>query len=68
MLIQRFLKSQASQLLQFLKVIQLVAPKTDLTLKQEYQSYQVKELLTTLSSKAEQAQTSTNYSQLVKPC
>lgn len=63
-------KSQASQLLQFLKVVQLVAPKTDLTLKQEYQSYQVKDLLTTLSLKAEQAQTQTQtsmgYSQLVK--
>lgn len=62
-------KTHASQLLQFLKMIQLVAPKTDLTLKQEYQSFQVKELLTTLSAKAEQAQTQTSmgFSQLIKP-
>lgn len=49
-------KDQASQLLQVLKVIEVVAPKTDLLLKQEYQTFQVKELLSTLSTKAESIQ------------
>jgi len=59
-------KSQASQVLQFLKVVELVAPKTDLMVKQEYQSFQVKELLSTLASKVEQTAVTKSEKQLTK--
>ncbi|MFJ8261534.1 flagellar hook-length control protein FliK [Rummeliibacillus sp. NPDC094406] len=59
-------KSQASQVLQFLKVVELVAPKTDLMVKQEYQSFQVKELLSTLASEVEQTAVAKSETQLTK--
>ncbi len=49
-------KSQTSQVLQFLKIVELIAPKTDLLLGQEYQTFQVKELLSTLSANVKQIQ------------
>lgn len=48
-------KQQATQVLQVLKLIELTAPKTDLMLKQEYQTFQLKEMLSQLSSKVEQS-------------
>lgn len=51
-------KPQASQVLQVLKLIELTAPKTDLMLKQEYQTFQLKEMISQLSSKIEQSQSS----------
>ncbi|WP_397537514.1 flagellar hook-length control protein FliK [Rummeliibacillus pycnus] len=59
-------KSQASQVLQFLKVVELVAPKTDLMVKQEYQSFQVKELLSTLASEVEQTAVAKSETQQTK--
>ncbi|MGG0657937.1 flagellar hook-length control protein FliK [Rummeliibacillus pycnus] len=59
-------KSQASQVLQFLKMIELVAPKTDLMLNQEYQTFQVKELISKLSSEVEQTKVTSNETQLLK--
>lgn len=59
-------KLQASQILQFLKIVQLVAPKTDLMLNQEYQSHQVKELIAKISSNIDQAKVTTSDSQLTK--
>lgn len=57
-------KDQASQMLQFLKVIELVAPKTDLILKQEYQTFQVKELLSQLSTEVEHVQAQNTKNEL----
>ena len=48
-------KTQAAQVLQVLKLIEITAPKTDLMLKQEYQTFQLKEMLSQLSSKVEQS-------------
>lgn len=59
-------KSQAAQILQVLKVIELTAPKTDLLLKQEYQTFQLKEMLSELSSRVEQTQTTSDDTNLAK--
>ena len=59
-------KSQAAQILQFLKIVELAAPKTDLMLNQEYQSFQVKELISKISSKIEQDKVTNSDSQLTK--
>lgn len=58
-------KQQATQVLQVLKLIELTAPKTDLMLKQEYQTFQLKEMLSQLSTKVEQSQ-SNEETNLVK--
>lgn len=57
-------KSQASQILQVLKLIELKAPKTDLMLKQEYQTFQLKEMLSELSSKIEATPSTSNETNL----
>lgn len=57
-------KSQASQILQVLKLIELTAPKADLMLKQEYQTFQLKEMLSDLSSKLEATPSTSNETEL----
>ncbi|MGX9133666.1 flagellar hook-length control protein FliK [Rummeliibacillus sp. JY-2-4R] len=59
-------KSQVSQVLQFLKIVELVAPKTDLLLNQEYQTFQVKELISTLSANVKQNQDTQNEAMPIK--
>jgi flagellar hook-length control protein FliK len=44
---------QAASVLQFLKAVELAAPKTDLVLKQEVQVFSLKEILSTISSNVE---------------
>lgn len=44
---------QATSVLQFLKAVELAAPKTDLVLKQEVQVFSLKEMISTLSSQLE---------------
>ncbi|MBK3494387.1 flagellar hook-length control protein FliK [Viridibacillus sp. YIM B01967] len=57
-------QSQASGVLQFLKLVELAAPKTDLVLNQELQVFQVKEWMATVSTKVEQLMTQVTNNQL----
>ncbi|QOV10819.1 flagellar hook-length control protein FliK [Viridibacillus arvi] len=61
-------QSQASDVLKFLKLVELAAPKTDLVLNQELQVFQVKEWMAALSTKVEQLlnQASSSQRPLVK--
>ncbi|MEK4761545.1 flagellar hook-length control protein FliK [Viridibacillus sp. FSL E2-0187] len=57
-------QSQASDVLKFLKLVELAAPKTDLVLNQELQVFQVKEWMSALSTKVEQLLNQASSSQL----
>ncbi|MFJ9463864.1 flagellar hook-length control protein FliK [Viridibacillus arvi] len=57
-------QSKASDVLKFLKLVELAAPKTDLVLNQELQVFQVKEWMSALSTKVEQLLNQASSSQL----
>ncbi|MGE7922244.1 flagellar hook-length control protein FliK [Viridibacillus arvi] len=57
-------QTQASDVLKFLKLVELAAPKTDLVLNQELQVFQVKEWMSALSTKVEQLLNQASSSQL----
>jgi flagellar hook-length control protein FliK len=57
-------QTQASDVLKFLKLVELAAPKTDLVLNQELQVFQVKEWISALSTKVEQLLNQASSSQL----
>ncbi|MGE7621830.1 flagellar hook-length control protein FliK [Viridibacillus sp. NPDC096237] len=57
-------QTHASDVLKFLKLVELAAPKTDLVLNQELQVFQVKEWTSAISTKVEQLLTQANSSQL----
>ncbi|MGE7917862.1 flagellar hook-length control protein FliK [Viridibacillus sp. NPDC093762] len=57
-------QTQASDVLGFLKLVELAAPKTDLVLSQELQVFQVKEWMSALSTKVEQLLNQASSSQL----
>ncbi|MEK4093365.1 MULTISPECIES: flagellar hook-length control protein FliK [unclassified Viridibacillus] len=57
-------QNQASDVLKFLKLVELAVPKTDLVLNQELQVFQVKEWMSALSTKVEQLLNQASSSQL----
>ncbi|ETT85859.1 flagellar hook-length control protein FliK [Viridibacillus sp. FSL R5-0477] len=57
-------QTQASDVLKFLKLVELAVPKTDLVLNQELQVFQVKEWMSALSTKVEQLLNQASSSQL----
>jgi len=57
-------QTQASNVLKFLKLVELAVPKTDLVLNQELQVFQVKEWMSALSTKVEQLLNQASSSQL----
>lgn len=60
-------KAQTSELLQVLKVVALVSQKTDMTVKQEYLTYQAKEILNVIAEKAGQQAEQSKTSKLTLP-
>ncbi|UQW98385.1 flagellar hook-length control protein FliK [Rummeliibacillus sp. G93] len=60
-------KAQTSELLQVLKVVVLVSQKTDMTVKQEYLTYQAKEILNVIAEKAGQQAEQSKTSKLTLP-
>jgi len=60
-------KNQTSELLQVLKVVALVSQKTDMTVKQEYLTYQAKEILNVIAEKAGQQAEQSKTSKLTLP-
>ncbi|MFG3612169.1 flagellar hook-length control protein FliK [Rummeliibacillus stabekisii] len=60
-------KAQTSELLQVLKVVTLVSQKTDMTVKQEYLTYQAKEILNVIAEKAGQQAEQSKTSKLTLP-
>lgn len=60
-------KAQTSELLKVLKVVALVSQKTDMTVKQEYLTYQAKEILNAIAEKAGQQAEQSKTSKLTLP-
>ena len=60
-------KAQTSELLKVLKVVALVSQKTDMTVKQEYLTYQAKEILNVIAEKAGQQAEQSKTSKLTLP-
>lgn len=60
-------KTQASELLQVLKIVELVAQKTDMTVKHEYLTYQAKELLNVITEKVSPQVEQSKASKLIVP-